>query len=390
MKIISRLLDEKVKSINIQMEMYAGEYVQIAKEIMTNNELQRKRVKNAGTIYSLLKSDILEGCLIPPIVLASKLAKIPVMEEIDERYIVGEVLSNRQDLTILDGMQRTYSLLELFEEPSNQERLEFYVLRVEVYLNITEVGILYRMLTLNAGQTPMSLRHQIEILYSGYAGKSIGDINIIRQKDEASKKGVNDYNYSDLIEGYNSYLECNESPMDRYSLLDIVKSLGKISNDNADENSFSRFVQVYHGFVCYLEALTGSWEYPIDDAEVPAEYKVAGRPFGVTTYGIFNRTQALTGFGAAIGALIEQGIVSGLNEVEGVISGLKITDAQDEFLHINKCLDSIKQDAKKIGNAQRLFFRYFFRMIFDKSQSEYFMEFARAADQAMKRTLANM
>lgn len=390
MKIISKLLDEKVKSINVQVEMHAKGYVQIAKEIMRNNELQRKRVKNAGTIYSLLKSDILEGCLIPPIVLASKLVKIPVVEEIDEMFISGEVLGSRQDLTILDGLQRTYSLLDLFEDPSNQQKLESYVLRVEIYLNITEVGILYRMLTLNAGQTPMSLRHQIEILYSGYAGKSIGGINIIRQKDEVSKKGANDYNYSDLIEGYNSYLECNESPMDRYSLLDIVRSLGKISNDHADENSFTRFVQVHHRFVGHLEAATHSWEYPAEDAEVPSEYKVEGRPFGTTTYGIFNRTQALTGFGAAVGALIEQGIISGLNEAEAVIKHLKITDFENEFLHINKCLDDIKKEAKKIGNAQRLFFRYFFRMLFDKSQPEYFMEFARSADQATKRTLANM
>lgn len=36
---------------------------------------------------------------------------------------------------------------------------------VEIYFKINRFGNLYRMLTLNTGQTPMSLRHQIEILY---------------------------------------------------------------------------------------------------------------------------------------------------------------------------------------------------------------------------------
>lgn len=390
MKIISKLNDLKIRSINVQMEILAKDYVEIARGIIKNNEFQRRRVKNSGTIYSLLKADILEGCLIPPIVLASKLVEVPDIDDIDNGFIVDKVLSRLEDLTILDGLQRTHSLIDLFGDEANVAKLELYTIRIELYLNITEVGILYRMLTLNAGQTPMSLRHQIEILYSNLADKAIGEINIIRQKDDEPKKSHNDYNYSDLIEGYNSYLECNESPIDRYSLLDIVKSLGKISNDNFDENSFTKFVQVHHLFVSRLQTITGNWEYPVEEGEVPAEYMIQGRPFGTTPYRIFNRTQALTGFGAAIGALVEQNILTSLSEIEVLVQDLKVENYEIEFLHMNKCLEDIKQEAKKIGNAQRMFFRYFFRALFDKTQDEFFLKFGRAADQATKRTLANM
>ena len=390
MKVISRLKDEKIRAINVQFEMLAQDYVDIAKRIVQSNEFQRKRVKNSGTIYSLLKSDILEGCLIPPIVLASKLDEVPDITLVDTKFIEERVLTNLDDLTILDGLQRTYSLIDLFSEEQNIEQLKSYVIRVELYLNITEVGILYRMLTLNAGQTPMSLRHQIEILYSGFADKSIGNINIIRQKDDEPKTSHNDYNYSDLIEGYNSYLESNESPIDRYSLLDIVKSLGKISNDNQDENSFTNFTKAHFMFVDHLQTITNNWEYPGDEDEIPPEYRVQGRPFGSSPYKIFNRTQALTGFGAAAGSLIEQGIVNNLTDITALIPSLKIGDHEIQLLHINKCLDEIKKEAKKIGNAQRMFFRYFFRALFDSSQDEFFLNIERTSDYAKKRTLANM
>ncbi|MGC5686129.1 hypothetical protein [Pseudomonas haemolytica] len=390
MKVISRLKDEKIRAINVQFEMLAQDYVDIAKRIVKSNEFQRKRVKNSGTIYSLLKSDILEGCLIPPIVLASKLNEVPDIALVDTKFIEERVLTNLDELTILDGLQRTYSLIDLFNEEQNIEQLKSYVIRVELYLNITEVGILYRMLTLNAGQTPMSLRHQIEILYSGFADKSIGEINIIRQKDDEPKTSHNDYNYSDLIEGYNSYLESNESPIDRYSLLDIVKSLGKISNDNQDENSFTNFTKAHFMFVDHLQKITNNWEYPDDEDEIPPEYRVQGRPFGSSPYRIFNRTQALTGFGAAAGSLIEQGILKNIIDITALIPRLKIDDHEIQMLHINKCLDEIKKEAKKIGNAQRMFFRYFFRALFDNSQDEFFLNIESTSDYAKKRTLANM
>jgi hypothetical protein len=245
------------------------------------------------------------------------------------------------------------------------------------------------MLTLNAGQTPMSLRHQIEILYSDFAGKKIGELNIIRQTDEAPKRSHHDYNYSDLIEGYNSFLERNEDSIDRYSLLDIVQSIGKIYNDHSDENSFTKFAEIHHSFVDNLQKISGNWEYP-DAQDIAPEYHITGLPFGSAPYKIFNRPQALTGFGAAIGSLIDHDVLMNLSDLNTVIPQLKLQDANNDLLHINKCLDEIKQEAKKIGNAQRMFFRYFFRNLFDKSQSDYYLNFRATADQAKRRTLSNM
>src|SRR6185369_1135611 len=296
--------------------------------------------------------------------------------------------NNTDDLLILDGLQRTYSLLDVHAE--HAEKLKEYVIRLEIYFNIRETGVLYRMLTLNAGQTPMSLRHQIEILYSNYADKKIGEVNVIRQTDESAKKNVTDYNYVDLIDGYNSYLERNESPIDRFSLLEIVQSIGKISADDSDKNSLSKFTTTYYSIVKHIQNEANDWTFPNKEDDIPVEYRIQGTPFGSTPYKIFNRTQSLTGFGAAIGSLIDQKAVEDLDEIIALSDKIIMEDSTDELLYFNKCLDEIKQMAKKIGNAQRLFFMYFFKNLFDKTEKEYFLRFKASCEIAKKRTIANI
>lgn len=389
MRLTSKLFDKKINAANIQIEIRAKEYVEIARKILNQNIFQRKRVKNAGSIYSLLKSDIIAGCLIPPVVLSSSEGRGDDFSSIDEEFIFS-ILYDHKNLRILDGLQRTYTLLEIFDDAENQIRLEDYYIRVELYLGINEIGILYRMLTLNAGQTPMSLRHQIEILYSNFADSTIGEINILRQVDEENRSSHNDYNFSDLIEGYNSYLERNESPIDRYSLLEIVRSIENISRIGMDSSSFTKFTTTHHAFVSKIVQISGNWSYPINCDEIPEELSIDGAPFGRTIYNIFNRAQSLSGFGAAIGNLIDQKAISSLEEIEASISSMEIQNPQDALLLLTKSLDEVKRQAKKIGISQRMFFRYFYKFLLDGTDRELYRNIEGCCEAAKKRTLSNM
>ena len=80
-------------------------------------------------------------------------------------------------------------------------------LRIELYLGINKFGILYRMLTLNTGQTPMSVRHQIEMLYQDYLTHDIEGIKVLREVDENNNNELGTYNFKSVIEGFNSYLK---------------------------------------------------------------------------------------------------------------------------------------------------------------------------------------
>src|SRR5690606_16226176 len=232
MEIINKIYDKRIKALNCLIEIDLGEYYKLSNKILDLNQFQRRRVKSSSTVYSLLKNDILEGCVIPPIVLAhSKFKDEKSVEEISDIEIIELIQSQQDKLIILDGLQRTYTIKDLYEElekkgdNDNLEIVSSQKLRIEIYLGIDKIGILYRMLTLNTGQTPMSIRHQIEILYSDYLTNPIEGITFITETAERRVDNINQYNFKDIVEGFNSYLDRDYLTIDRFDILDNIKSL---------------------------------------------------------------------------------------------------------------------------------------------------------------------
>ena len=70
MIVMSKIFDNRINSCNLYVETTFGEYLSFAKDIIKNNELQRKRVRASKSVYSLLKNDLKRGCVMPPLVLA--------------------------------------------------------------------------------------------------------------------------------------------------------------------------------------------------------------------------------------------------------------------------------------------------------------------------------
>lgn len=379
------LNDKKVQSKNIQFNMDISSYVELAEKIIDNNPFQRNRVNKSGSIYNLLKEDIMNGCIIPPIVLASTFNS----SSGSEQELFMKALENHYDLKILDGLQRTLSLIDVYK--NNKDHFdnlqEKYLIRAEVYLSISDTGILYRMLTLNTGQTPMSLRHQLEILYSKYLNDSSMGLNIIKETDERSIKSIYEFKFSDLIDGFNSYIERNELPIDRFDILQTVQIMDDISSDSEGNYQFTSFVTSYASVVSELCKMHMDWCYPESVEHLPEEYKVKSNPFGRTTYKIFNRSQAVTGFGAAIGDLIHNESLDKLSDVRSVSQGVHF--CEDDFLTLNKYLDDIKEKSKKIGNGQRIFFKFFFKFLFDKDGATY-LHIKNSLDKAKNRTMAEV
>lgn len=55
---MSRVFDSRINSANLYVETSFGTYLNFARGIIANNDLQRKRVKTSKTVYSLLKEDL--------------------------------------------------------------------------------------------------------------------------------------------------------------------------------------------------------------------------------------------------------------------------------------------------------------------------------------------
>lgn len=377
------LLDKKVDSKNIQFVMDIASYAKLAGDIINNNPYQRNKVSKSGSIYNLLKEDILKECIIPPIVLAST---SKLVEEASAHDLLTEVLNDAGNLKILDGLQRTLSIIDVYN--NNREHFDSlehkYLIRVEAYLSISDTGILYRMLTLNTGQTPMTLRHQLEILFSKYAEGEFNGVTILREVDEASVKSIDSYRFSDLIDGYTSFLEKNELPVDRFDILQTVKTIKFVSGEGGAKIEFTDFVSSYRSLSLAFENRFTDWIYP---TEVDDDLRIEANPFGREVYKIFNKSQPLTGYGAAIAELMATKSIGGLNEITELADRLEFDD--DDLLSLIKFLDDIRGQFKKIGNGQRIFFKLFFKYLLDSDGSS-FLNVSESLERAKNRAMAEV
>ena len=386
MIVSSRIYDNKIKAENVFIEMTYRNFLNLVEVNLGNNDLQRRRVKSSNTVYSLLKRDIREGAIIPPIVLAlTDVEPDKSSEEIidmNNDAIIEYIQQNKKSVIILDGLQRTHTIIDLIKELTAEasedlEKVYSYKLRVEFYLGLNKFGILYRMLTLNTGQTPMSLRHQIEILYGDLAKMNLEGITIIKEVESEMIDEIGKYKFQDLIEGFNSYLERNELPLGRKDLLNNIQGVDKLSMENRQEDIFKQYILTYHRMIIKFDKLFEEWKFDERDLE-----QLNGPPFGKEIYKVFNKSQAMTGFGAAIGKLKDFEIISNLHEVEKIIESVCLVgDPREGILELLIKLDDIKNTSKKIGNAQRSYFQYFFRDLFNPENDSY-LKFDEAVESA--------
>lgn len=383
MIVIDKIFDNRIDSLNILIETSIEEYFNLSKRILENNEFQRRRVKSSSSVYSLLKTDLRAGCVIPPIVLALAIDANPKKEETDED-LINTISGHKEKLIILDGLQRTYTIRDLVNELNekndpDKEQILKRKLRIEVYLGINKLGILYRMLTLNTGQTPMSSRHQVEIIYSDYIQTGVEGISLLKEIDGDTPNNLGEYKFRDIIEGFTSYLDRDYLTIDRTDILDNIKSLEKLSTENQENNLFVEFLKTYHNFVNRMVELANGWEFN----EIDLEQKLSGQPFAKTALKIFNKSQVMTGFGSALGKLIDFEAIKKPSDVDTMIAKLSEDNIQNALTFLILRMDSIRITAKKIGNDQRMFFHFFFRELFDR-KSDGFQNLEIAIIEAFK------
>lgn len=374
MKLINKLYDNKVKAFNLLFQINLKDYLNIAENIFKKNTFQRRRVKSSSTVYSLLKEDLEIGCIIPPIVLGlSKKDKDLSKENIeksDENQINEIIENNFENLIILDGLQRTYTIRDLFNTLKSRkdfesiEKIEQHLIRIEIYVGIDKLGILYRMLTLNTGQTPMSLRHQIEILYSDYLDDDLNGLKLLLEADDVTPRNNGEYKFKEIIEGFNSYIDRDYLTIDRSDILENIRTLEKLSKENQERDLFKDYLFTFNKLVETLVEKSNNWENHNN-------LNLSGQPFGKNARKIFTKSQVMTGFGSAIGKLIDFEVIQNISEIDALIDNIIIDDPVIFFDNLTLKLDKIRTIAKKIGNDQRMFFHFFFRELFDKKGDGY-------------------
>lgn len=150
--------------------------------------------------YARLERDILDHCLMPPITIAFVEQNFePNSEEEIAQYISNNIHSGY----ILDGIQR----LNTLNRASEDERFDgAQSLYINVIISPTEDKLLYRMITLNNGQKPMTPRHQIEILTQELFDFTDIDITIQSEKERAENVIKGSFDLGDVSKAYLAFL----------------------------------------------------------------------------------------------------------------------------------------------------------------------------------------
>ncbi|MBN8657714.1 MAG: hypothetical protein J0M11_18430 [Anaerolineae bacterium] len=149
--------------------------------------------------YRRLERDILKGCIMPPITLAF-VTEPSSLEGVNLSDYVNE---NIDKAFILDGIQRLNTLSR-----ANQGNKDIDLSR-PLFLNIiicySMDNLLYRMITLNNGQKPMTPRHQIEMLAANVY--DFDSLSIKVHAEKGSKRAVNGaFKKADIIKAYIAFL----------------------------------------------------------------------------------------------------------------------------------------------------------------------------------------
>lgn len=357
--------------------MTIEEFYNLVKDCLDDNEYQRKRVRNSGSIYNLLKHDIIEGCVMPPIVLA-------LSRPVNQVGNLWQSLNDyKSEIKILDGLQRSYTIKEIVSETENslfgsKDHLQ-NLIRVELYSGINKLGILYRMLTLNAGQTQMTTRHQIEIIYSEYKKNcDIPGVSLFTETDGYVPKYLGEYKFRDVIEGFTSFVQKDYLTLDRKEILDNVRDLERISRVATSQTLFYDFMDTYHHFVYKMNCLYGR---TFNNDELENTARISGTPFANSIVSLFNKSQSLTGYGCAIAEIMDKNLLSDLKDLHNYIENIWLYDFDHVFIDLMIKLDYIRRNAKKIGNDQRKFFFNFFVSFFTNGDDS-FLNFEKSVNQA--------
>lgn len=383
MEVLSRPInDGKIDAYNVMTQMTLKEYYELVKDSMDKNDLQRARVPSSKNIYSLLKEDLVMGCVMPPIVLSIFSAFDADMN--NEKQIENYIYENKQKLIILDGLQRTFTIQDIYNSYIHSEKsavLENKI-RVEVYLGLNREGVLYRMLTLNTGQTRMSLRHQIEMIYQDLLiGEGESGLRFIKDTEKDNKKKIDVFYFSEAVDSFTSFLNSDYLQLTREKILVSIETFSDLTKLRNNRDAFIDLLTVYSKFLGMAENCLSTKE---DDIKQWAEDQGIKPIFGTNAINIFNKSQSMTGFGAAVAKLLEFETFAEIQDFIEVFDGVDPRDFYEGTIIILSFLDWIRNHSSKIGNSQRCYFYYFFRRFLDKDNKETYRKAGAAALEARR------
>jgi len=390
---LSKIQDTRVDCWSALVEFDVVDYLGLAEKAYLNRggiRHQREALKTttAKRIRTRLVEDLKRGAVIPPLVIGIVASDEDwlAIEGISEAEQVKHLLRKYyEDLSIIDGMQRTTALKEAL---TLDGKVGDHVIRVEAWIAKGTESLIYRMLVLNTGQVPWNLKQQLEVVYAPLVKTINQKVRFRRllQGPERRWQG-GEFKTDSLIESYIAFglrrteVDTQESLADEFSRLDIADALTNKKYDHY----FYRVVQMLVDFDIalsrYNEVANVEAADPADSSDslevgVKARKLVRGR-------NIFDTQAARVGFvvACAVNILGRVGMDKDEEVSEERCSSLekscaalvyKINNLSGEDLEGFILLDVLaeklaRKPSSAVGRWERSFFEAAFRVLIEEN-----------------------
>lgn len=368
LKIIGYTKDCRTDTPVIYAEILMNDYLKFVGRDFDKFEIQRKRVDPKK--YARLREDISKGALLPGITLAIDCQKVSTflndIENQNDDNLVN-ALNQSEDIYILDGLQRSYIIKDLSEAGISFNKDQKILL--EIWFEKEIEHLIYRLIVLNSGQKPMSMRHQVELLFMTLKKdieKEIQGLEIYLERDGKIRTHSMKFPFDRIVNAYYSFI--TKSPeIERDNL--VVK---KMNEDDVLSSQESELNETYNSFIKYLNL------YCQLDTELYRIYNLNTELFSYKNW--LAEENTFKAFFAAVGKYTsDQKRIERANKaLEKMIADLKATTSANsdpiflgEFKEIKSGIDAKKVN---IGNGTRKLIMDGFREYFMGEGEESFLD----------------
>ncbi len=256
LKILGITRDKRTDTPVLYARMPIQTYLEVVGEDFENFSIQRRR--EAHKAYQRLKADLIDGALLPSISLAAKPDGVPALIDILDKCEAsgdwGELeaaLAAGGAVDILDGLQRTYIMRDIRAE--GHDFVDGQEILAEFWLEGDLKNLIYRIIVLNAGQKPMSMRHQIELLFmslKSHLEAEIDGLIIYTERENTRRRRSKKFSLALIASGYHAFLSASaELKKDNIVATQMLEA-------NALDASKEELGESFDEFVRYLRMLT--------------------------------------------------------------------------------------------------------------------------------------
>jgi hypothetical protein len=108
-----------------------------------------------------------------------------------------------EEAFVLDGIQRLNTLRRAATRKHFDQKRPIHV---NFIIASSRDRLLYRMITLNNGQKPMSARHQIDVLADAFFNFEDVELKLVAEKGKGRVRAPDTFKKADFVKGYVAYL----------------------------------------------------------------------------------------------------------------------------------------------------------------------------------------